>query len=314
MKTNNQKAIFIGECMIEISGNIEKIKKSSTNININFGGDAYNTAVYFSRLTDKNNETYFATALGQDTFSKKMISRFQSEKINCQFIRMDGKTPPGLYSIETDRNGNRNFSYWRNNSPAKKMFLGSKGKQLIRDLSYADILYYSGISVAILNDIQKESLIKIGGTANISAFDFNYRHLLHTQKKEIQTLFKYIHKNIKINFISYDDAIEIFSISNPYEIFEILNSEHNLVLIRYKNKILYKNKNEDIKVVEVPYGDALDTTAAGDSFNGAFLALMNCQNRLTIDEKILQSHSITREVIKHKGAIIPISLMPKNYN
>ena len=151
MTKNNQKAVFIGECMIEISGNTEKLKNSSTKININFGGDTYNSAIYFSRISENLTKTYFVTALSQDTFSKKMISRFKSERIECQFIRTDGQTPPGLYSIETDEEGNREFSYWRDNSPAKQLFKGLRGKKLIKDLSYTDIIYYSGISVATVS-------------------------------------------------------------------------------------------------------------------------------------------------------------------
>jgi 2-dehydro-3-deoxygluconokinase len=310
MNKNNPKAIFIGECMIEISGNMEQITNSSAKININFGGDTFNSAIYFSRISQKKIKTCFVTALGQDTFSKKMISRFKTEKIDCQFIRTDGQNPPGLYSIETDYEGNREFSYWRSNSPAKKLFKGPKGKKLIKDLSYADIIYYSGISVAILNSSQKQNLIKLGKSANITAFDFNYRNALH-KKKEAQELLKYINGSVNIHFISYDDVVEIFGISNPYQIFEILNTNKNLILLRFKNSVIYKNNNKEIKSLSLPIIKAIDTTAAGDSFNGAFLALMNEENRLSLEDKILMSHSVTREVIKHKGAIIPRRLMPK---
>ena len=55
--------------------------------------------------------------------------------------------------------------------------------------------------------------------------------------------------------------------------FEILNNNKNLVLIRYENNIIFRDKYEEIKTIKVPHGDVVDTTAAGDSFNGAFLAL-----------------------------------------
>lgn len=50
-------------------------------------------------------------------------------------------------------------------------------------------------------------------------------------------------------------------------------------------------------------------TAAGDSFNGSFLALMH-NNNFSIEENILRAHSVTSEVIKHKGAIIDKKYMP----
>ena len=80
---------------------------------------------------------------------------------------------------------------------------------------------------------------------------------------------------------------------------------------RYKNSIIFKNKQQEIKTVKVPHGEVVDTTAAGDAFNGSFLALINNDKNNPIVENILKSHSVTREVIKHKGAIISNKNMPK---
>ena len=49
-----KKAIFLGECMIELNGDISSLGNSNTFMEVNFGGDTYNSAVYFSRLTNKN--------------------------------------------------------------------------------------------------------------------------------------------------------------------------------------------------------------------------------------------------------------------
>ena len=103
----------------------------------------------------------------------------------------------------------------------------------------------------------------------------------------------------------------MFNIKSPLEIFEILNNNKNLVLIRHENNIIFRDKYKEIKTIKVPHGDVVDTTAAGDSFNGAFLALFNNNKNIQIEDNILKSHSITREVIKHKGAIISKEFMPK---
>ena len=134
---------------------------------------------------------------------------------------------------------------------------------------------------------------------------------LHNDKKVSQLLFQQISKNVDINFVSFDDVKELFDIKNPYEVFEILNDKKNLILIRYKDSIIFKNKQEVIKIVKVRHGEVVDTTAAGDAFNGSFLALINNDKNISIEENILKSHSVTREVIKHKGAIISNKNMPK---
>ena len=297
--------------MIELNGDISSLENNSSNIKINFGGDTYNSAVYFSRLTNNKTNTFYSTALGKDNFSKKMISRFKNENIKCDYIRTDGENPPGLYSIEINKKGERSFSYWRDQSPSKYIFLGSKGKKLVKDINNADVFYYTGISAGILDEKQRKDLINIGSTATICGFDFNYRSQLHYNKKVSQLLFNEINNRVDIHFVSFDDARELFKIKNPLEIFEIINEKKNLILIRYKNSIIFKNKQQEIKTVTVPHGEVVDTTAAGDAFNGSFLAIMNNNKNVPVEENILISHSVTREVIKHRGAIISKNKMPK---
>ena len=297
--------------MIELNGDISSLENNSSNIKINFGGDTYNSAVYFSRLTNNKTNTFYSTALGKDNFSKKMISRFKNENIKCDYIRTDGENPPGLYSIEINEKGERSFSYWRDQSPSKYIFLGSKGKKLVKDINNADVFYYTGISAGILDEKQRKDLINIGSTATICGFDFNYRSQLHYNKKVSQLLFNEINNRVDIHFVSFDDARELFKIKNPLEIFEIINEKKNLILIRYKNLIIFKNKQQEIKTVTVPHGEVVDTTAAGDAFNGSFLAIMNNNKNVPVEENILISHSVTREVIKHRGAIISKNKMPK---
>ena len=297
--------------MIELNGDISSLENNSSNMKINFGGDTYNSAVYFSRLTNDKTNTFYSTALGKDNFSKKMISRFKNENIKCDYIRTDGENPPGLYSIEINEKGERSFSYWRDQSPSKYIFLGSKGKKLVKDINNADVFYYTGISAGILDEKQRKDLINIGSSAIICGFDFNYRSQLHYNNKVSQLLFNEINNRVDIHFVSFDDARELFKIKNPLEIFEIINKKKNLILIRYKNSIIFKNKQQEIKTVTVPHGEVVDTTAAGDAFNGSFLAIMNNNKNVPVEENILISHSVTREVIKHRGAIISKNKMPK---
>ena len=306
-----KKAVFVGECMIELNGEISSLGISNSKMQVNFGGDTYNSAVYFKRLTNNKTNTFYCTALSNDSFSKKMILRFKNERLNCEYIRTDGSTPPGLYSIEIDKYGERSFSYWRNESPSKKMFLGANGKKLIRNIKNADTFYYSGITIGILDKIQQNNLIDVGSTAITTAFDFNFRSQLHSSKEKCKILFKKINETIDIHFISYDDVKELFKIKSPLDIFQILDNKKNLILIRYKNNIIFRNNYEDIKTVTVPHGKVIDTTAAGDAFNGAFLALLSNNNNIKIEENILLSHSLTSKVIKHRGAIISKSQMPK---
>ena len=58
MNKNDKKAIFVGECMIELNGDISSLGISNSHMQVNFGGDTYNSAVYFNRLADKITNTF----------------------------------------------------------------------------------------------------------------------------------------------------------------------------------------------------------------------------------------------------------------
>ena len=103
----------IGECMVELSS------YKDGKYNLSFAGDTANTAIYLSRLGAK---TSFITALGKDSLSKKMINYFKNEKILTDSILINPNKTPGLYLIENDKKGEREFFYWRSDSAAKTLF------------------------------------------------------------------------------------------------------------------------------------------------------------------------------------------------
>ena len=310
MQKKIKKAIFAGECMIEISGDLSSLDTSKAKIKVNFGGDTFNSAVYFSRLCNKNFVTHYFTAVGNDKFSEMMLKRFEYENLNTSLVKIIKNKYPGLYSIHTDKLGNRNFSYWRSQSAAKSMLSDLKGSKNIEKLYNCDLFYYSGISTNILEKKYQSKLIKIASKAKLTAFDFNYRKNLHTNKIETQNLFKEINQFVDINFISYDDMIDIFVKTDAIDFVKKNSRKNNIILLRLHDHVIYSYYGL-IGKIYVPMVIAKDKTAAGDSFNGSFLANETNKINMTIQQKILKAHSLTRSVIKYDRAIIPMSKMPK---
>ena len=180
MKKNIKNSIFAGECMIEVSGNTDNLDKKQIKMNLNFGGDTFNAAVYFSRLTNKLFNTFYFTGLGKDHLSEMMIKRFKYENLKIDLIqRIKGKDP-GLYSIQTDKEGNRSFSYWRNESAAKEMIKNCNLDNLEKFIGNTELFYYTGISLGILKPKDQNKLIELSKKSKLTAFDFNsvsYTHL-----------------------------------------------------------------------------------------------------------------------------------------
>ena len=106
--------VAIGECMLELS------YANNDTFNKSFAGDTYNALVYAKRYSASLKCSLF-TAIGDDAISQNMLNHWQQYGISGdKALRLENKTI-GVYMISTDRQGERSFSYWRNQSAAKSM-------------------------------------------------------------------------------------------------------------------------------------------------------------------------------------------------
>ena len=105
----------IGECMIELR------HRSATVLDLAYGGDTLNTAVYLRRLTgDRSVRVDYVTAVGDDAYSDGMLAMWRAERIGVDLVaRLPGRLP-GLHTIRTDARGERSFTYWRSASAAAR--------------------------------------------------------------------------------------------------------------------------------------------------------------------------------------------------
>ncbi len=161
-------AISIGECMVELR------PEADGRLRRGFAGDAYNTAVYLKRSAP-DIDVAFLTANGDDSLSAAMIEAWRAEGISDRLCFRIPNSRPALYLIETDAKGDRRFHYWRGESPARQWF-----KLALREgpgiFAGADLIYVSGISLAILSAEDRDGAIRFLKTLTPRlAFDPNIR-------------------------------------------------------------------------------------------------------------------------------------------
>jgi 2-dehydro-3-deoxygluconokinase len=168
------RVVSIGECMIELR------HRSPTVLDLAYGGDTLNTAVYLARLAgDRDVRVDYVSALGDDAYSDGMLAMWRGERIGTGLVaRLPGRLP-GLHTIRTDPRGERSFTYWRSASAARDMLRGDRAEQVAAALAGYDLLYLSGITLSILDQPQRAALVALadrvrehGGRV---AFDGNYR-------------------------------------------------------------------------------------------------------------------------------------------
>jgi 2-dehydro-3-deoxygluconokinase len=294
---------FIGECMLEL-------RQRDDHFIMGYGGDVFNAAVYATR-TGAN--AFFISAIGDDHYSSYLLDAWQKEGVNVETVRVIPHASPALYIIETDDGGERSFSYWRDSSPFKSLLKpGNYLDTLSSTLAGLDCIYFSGISLAVLPEVDRETLLDILKSTRSSgkqvAFDPNYRPKLWASREEALKWIDLAYSVSDIALPSFDDEFELRGAkSKDHLINQLLELGPEEIVVKHgKLGAIVSMNNEttthDADVVET----VIDTTAAGDSFNGAYLAHRMAGVDACAAAKI--GCRVAGTVIQHQGAIIPDSV------
>lgn len=289
----------IGECMVEMN-KIEGNKYIQT-----YGGDTFNFAVYFKREFPQAKVEYI-TVLGKDNFSKNMIEFIKSEDIGVEYIDFLENKNAGLYMVDT-HNGERSFTYYRDTSAAKELFRTPMLKRLEEELLKFDLIYFSAITLAIMSKEGRENLFSILKKAKqngtIIAYDSNYRPRLYKNAQKAIKIYKQALKFCDIFLPSIDDERLLLGDITTDEVIKHAKKYAKEIVIKCgAHPIVYYHKKTKLYVIE-PSKNIVDTTAAGDSFNGVYLA--SRMQKQSIKNSIDKASLMASRVIGIKGAIIP---------
>ena len=303
---SKMKALFIGECMVELSSLESGLLQKS------FAGDVFNSAVYMKRFVGNACNVSLLTAIGEDSISNEMEVFFEKHGLLTDHVFKSSNGTVGLYLISTDDDGERHFSYWRDNSVARHLMdILAQNIKLISDIK-ADMIFFTGITLAILNDESRRDLIAQLTQARKKgakiAFDPNYRHQLWENKESAADWITKAYDISDYIFPSLAEEEMLFGIKSVEECLDKFQAfEHSEIVLKAGNEGMLVKYDEELFHQEfVPVKNVVDTTAAGDSFDGTYLAA-----RLTgvnIENSLSKAASIAAKVVQYPGAIIPETL------
>lgn len=300
------KVASIGECMIEFSQTPDGAFRRG------FGGDTLNTALYLSRL---GVDASYVTALGDDALSEAMLTSWQSEGIKTDLVLRVAGRLPGLYMIERDARGERTFLYWRDRAPARELFDRADASLLGR-LARFDWLYLSGISLSLYGDSGRARLRELLATTRKNggkiAFDGNYRPRGWTDKASARRAFEEILPLIDLAMPTFEDEQALFGDDNLRQCIDRLRAAgtSEIVVKRGAQGCVIATGRDCIDVPPPHVVQPVDTTAAGDSFNAAYLAARI--DGATPRGAALAGHRLAGAVIQSAGAVIARERMPNN--
>lgn len=290
------KVAAIGEAMIELS-------MDSDTAAMGVAGDTLNSAIYLKRSAPDIQVDYI-TRLGTEPFSLKIREFIAAQGVGTSAIESDPDGIPGLYAITTDASGERSFTYWRDSAAARSVFLGPDGPDFTVLEGY-DVVYLSGISLAILPEQTRVALmdwlVSFRAKGGRVVYDSNYRPRLWQDLETARAVNTAMWNLADIALPSIDDEQAITG-----ETFDEIAARF---VALGKTGALKRGSMGPLCLATGTSGDyapatsVIDTTAAGDSFNGGYLgAALRGLDQATA---LQAGHDLASIVVGHKGAILP---------
>ena len=300
VKAGKTRLLAIGEVMLEIRST------GDGKFAMGFAGDTYNTAVYAARQLGVAGAVSYLTRIGPDPLSFALMDRVGEEGIDVSHVAIDPDRNIGIYSVSTDTHGERSFHYWRADSAARRLFAV---EETAISMPQADIIYLSGISLAILTPVARQRLVDALASRRAEgakiAFDSNYRPKLWEDATTARSNMQAIWEIADFALPSIDDEMALFGDASEEEVIDRFAKKtwQGIAIKRGVRGPLSLHLAADEHPDFPSARTVVDTTAAGDSFNGGYLAA--CLEGAGEVERLLAGHELASRVVGVNGAIIP---------
>jgi 2-dehydro-3-deoxygluconokinase len=292
----------IGECMLELSG------RTGPNWRMGFAGDTFNTLWTLHALSGERPATY-VSAFGDDPFSQGQIDFFSENGIGIGASPIIPGARPGLYAI-TLTGAERSFTYWRADAAARR--LASDPAALAKNLEHQSLVYFSGITLAILEDAARDTLLTAIGKAraagSLIAFDPNYRPRLWRKREDAQDAIRQAFAVTDIALPTFPDEQMLFGDTSPLATAQRLGPLVSEIVVKNGDQPALIAENGALREVPaIHVATPVDTTGAGDSFNGGYLAARLAGHDPL--ESVLRAHRVAAAVVQVRGALAPFETL-----
>ncbi|RWA75711.1 sugar kinase [Mesorhizobium sp.] len=292
----------IGECMLELSG------QSGPNWRMGFAGDTFNTLWALHALSPERPAIY-VSAFGDDPFSRDQIDFFAQNGIGIGNSPIIAGARPGLYAI-TLTGAERAFTYWRSDAAARQ--LASDPAALTKSLENQALVYFSGITLAILEGPARKTLLEAVARAraagSLVAFDPNYRPRLWPSRETAQAAILEALAVTDIALPTFPDEQMLFGDATPQATAERLGKLVGEVVVKNgEQPALIAASGAQQTVGAVHVAAPVDTTGAGDSFNGGYLAARIAGHAPA--DAARRAHRVAAAVVQVRGALAPFETL-----
>ena len=259
--------VALGELLIDftIDG---KSNQGNNTYEANPGGAPCNVLAMLNKMDKK---TAFIGKVGQDAFGQILKNTIDNVGISSEGLVFDDKVNTTLAFVNTDENGERSFSFYRN--PSADMLLNASE---IEEEVFEEggILHFCSVSLidAPIKDAHRKAIEFAKNNNCLISFDPNVRlPLWETPEACREAILEFL-PFANIVKISDEELEFITGIADETEALNFLLQGDVEVIIYTKGTNGAEFITKERKVFSPSFKvEAQDTTGAGDSFIGSFL-------------------------------------------
>lgn len=265
-----------------------------------FGGDTSNCAIAAAR---QGASTGYVTRLGEDEFGDQFVALWQGEGVDASRVFRDALAPTGVYFVTHTKAGHA-FSYFRKDSAASRMRPDDLPADYIRG---AKILHVSGISQAI-SDSAADTVFAAIEMARDAGVRVSYDTNLRLKLWPLDRARAITHAAMAMADIALpglDDARQLTGLEDPDAIadFYLGLGAGQVALTLGADGTLVATPESRSRVPSIAV-EAVDATAAGDTFDGALLARL-CEG-LPIEQAAVHANAAAALSTTGYGAVAPM--------
>ena len=229
------------------------------------GGKGSNQAIAASRL---NGEVYFITKVGKDTHADMAFSLYKEAGVNTRNVIQDPSISTGVAGIMIDENGHNAINivagaaaHLKNEDIDKSLDTIKDSKIFLTQMETPDLTTMYALKKAKENNCL--TILNPAPARTINENDFKLLDFFTPNESEAEF---YLNKKIETNEDVKNAAKEFLN-----------RGVKNIIITLGKKGIYFANEDDEYFVDALKLKDeVVDTTGAGDAFNGAFaVALAN---------------------------------------
>ncbi len=230
------------------------------------GGAPANVAVAVAKL---GGQAYFGGQVGKDSFGDFLKSSMERYGVNTSQMHQHSEAPTALAFVLLDSEGERSFSFYRNETAD---LLYAPGQMNLQAFSTPGILHLCSNTLAT-DAITKTTLAIVQNAKELGwkiSFDVNFRHNLWADPDLAPGRIGSLIEAADVIKASGEEINMLFPGQDLHSLIQKWR-QNRFIVITDGGEAVNSYSDETSHRFEVPKVKVVDTTSAGDSFVGGLL-------------------------------------------